>query len=410
MWITQIFVMSGFDAAMSFIPQLLRENFNMVDQAQRGVCVSAFTFAGFLAYAVFCPIWGTLSDRFGVKIMLLRGFFVTCFFYPMMGYVTEPWMLIALRFITAACAGTTAAANILLVKTVPENRTGFALGFLGTAIWGGSVLGQALGGICVDSYGYKVVFWACGILYFISGVCTLFAKDAPKNPAPAVQSDSRAAGKSRCSKGIFPKFTYGVWVMMLVIMFYTFVRRFEVPYISMLVELITGPEKAVLWTGIIGSFTSIGAVLSGIVLGYLADRCKPQTIIVPSLAAAAVLLAINSVTNNLTVLAITRTLLFFCAGSLYPILQKLLSAATPQRKRGKVFGWSTTFNNVGGMLATMVSGWVIFVFETRGVFVAASLLTVLLIPITLKGIKIITSQPFYIAHAVKPGDNAGKKS
>ena len=138
MWITQLFVMTGFDAAMPFIPQLLRDNFNMVDQAQRGVCVSIFTFAGFLAYAVFCPIWGTLSDRFGVKIMLLRGFFVTCFLFPLMGYVTQPWMLISLRFLTAACAGTTAAANILLVKTVPENRTGFALGLLGTAIWGGS--------------------------------------------------------------------------------------------------------------------------------------------------------------------------------------------------------------------------------------------------------------------------------
>ena len=153
MWITQVFVMTGFDSAMPFIPQLMRDNFDMVDQAQRGVYVSVFNFAGFLAYAVFCPVWGTLSDRFGVKIMLLRGFFVTCFFYPLMGYATQPWLLITLRFITAAFAGTTAAANILLVKTVPENRTGFALGLFGTAIWGGSMLGNVLGGLLVDLYG-----------------------------------------------------------------------------------------------------------------------------------------------------------------------------------------------------------------------------------------------------------------
>ena len=145
--------------------------------------------------------------------------------------------------------------------------------------------------------------------------------------------------------------------------------------------------------------TSIGAVLSGVVIGYLSDRCRPQTIIVPTLAAAAVLLAVNAVTDNLIMLAISRTLMFFFAGSLFPVLQKLLSAATPQRKRGKVFGWSTTFNNVGGMLATMFSGWVIFLFETRGVFWAAAVLTVILIPVTLKGIKTVTSQPFYIAHS-----------
>ncbi|MBR7120333.1 MAG: MFS transporter [Lentisphaeria bacterium] len=401
MWIVQLSVMIGFDSSMPFVPQLLRENFHMADQAQRGVCVSIFAAAGFLAYAIFCPIWGTLSDRFGVKIMLLRGFFVTCFFYPLMGYISEPWMLIALRFITAACGGTTAASNILLVKTVPENRIGFALGFFGTATWGGSMLGQFLGGIVVDQYGYKTAFWGCGILYFLAGICTLFTKDAPRNPAPAAPLSTNAAKIHRYRKGVLPGFTYGVWAMMLVMMFYTFVRRFEIPYVSMLIELITGPEKAVFWTGMIGAFTGIGAVLSGIVIGYLSDRCKPQVIIAPSLAAAAILLFVNAYTNDLVVLALSRMLLFFCAGSLYPVLQKLLSGATPQRKRGKVFGWSTTFNNVGGMLATTFSGWVIFLFETRGVFVAAAILTAILIPVTLWGTKVITNQPFYIAHAGK---------
>ena len=401
MWITQLFVMTGFDAAMPFIPQLLRDNFNMIDQAQRGVCVSIFTFAGFLAYAVFCPIWGSLSDRFGVKIMLLRGYFVTCFFYPMMGYVTEPWMLILLRFLTAACAGTTSAASILLVKTVPENRTGFALGFLGTAIWGGSVLGQVLGGIVVDLYGYKVTFWACGILYVISGILTLFASDSEvKKPAPAV-SNSKAAKIHRYRKGVLPAFTFGVWAMLLVMLFYNFVRRFELPYISLLIELITGPDKAVFWTGIIGAISCIGAVLSGVIIGYLADRLKPQTIIVPSLLISTVLLVMNAVAQSLISLSITRTLLFFFAGSLFPILQKLLAAATPVRKRGKVFGWASTFNNVGGMLSTMFSGWVIFLFGTRGVFFAAAVLTLVLIPVTIWGIKTVTSQPFYIAHAGK---------
>ena len=55
MWISQLLVMSGFDAAMPFIPQLLRDNFGMVDEHSRGVCVAIFTFAGALAYAIFCP-------------------------------------------------------------------------------------------------------------------------------------------------------------------------------------------------------------------------------------------------------------------------------------------------------------------------------------------------------------------
>lgn len=396
MWITQIMVMTGFDASMTFIPLLFRDNFGLVEQAQRGVYVSIFNFVGFFAYAVFCPIWGTLSDRFGVKIMLLRGFFVTCFFFPLMGYVTQPWMLIVLRFITAACAGTTAAANILLVKTVPDDRMGFSLGLLGTAIWSGAVLGNVLGGLIVDLYGYKVTFWICGILYFISGVFTIFARDAHTS----MVSNSDNAAKKR-KKNIVPTFTRAVTVIMAVMLFYNFCRRFETPYVAMLIELITGPEKAAFWTGIAGAATCIGAVLSGVVIGYLSDRMAPQKIIFPSLFLTAALLVVSGITKNLAVFTVSRTLMFFFSGSLFPVLQKVLSTSTPQHKRGAVFGWSTTFNNVGGMLSTLVSGWVIYISDARGVFIAAALLTALLIPVTLKGIKFAERQPYYIAHAGK---------
>ena len=383
MWLSQLLVMSGFDAAMPFVPQLFRENLGIVEPSERGVWVALFNFAGALAYAVFCPVWGTLSDRFGVKIMLLRGTFLTAFFYPLMGYAAQPWILVVLRGITAACAGTTAAANILLVKTVPENRQGFALGFLGTAVWGGSVLGQMIGGIIVDLYGFRVSFWVCGLLYLLAGVCCVFAQDAPH---AVMRRSAPAPRRTRGSRSV-PWFTRGAWIILLLMAFYSFVRRFEVPYISMLIEEITGPEKAAFWTGIIGALTCVGAVLSGVIIGYLVDRLPPRTIILPTLTLATILMLVTALTTNLAVLGAARTLMFFFAGSLYPILQKILSAITPPRKRGKVFGWASTFGNTGIMLSTIFSGWTIFALGTRGVFLAAAILTAILIPVMLYGIR-----------------------
>ena len=54
-----------------------------------------------MAYAIFLPIWGKLSDRFGVKIMLLRGTFFAGVMFPGMAYVSAPW-LIFLRFMSDA--------------------------------------------------------------------------------------------------------------------------------------------------------------------------------------------------------------------------------------------------------------------------------------------------------------------
>ena len=364
MWLSQLMVMSGFDAAMPYIPLFIGNQYGLADP-ERGVYVAIFNFVGALAYAVFCPVWGTLSDRYGVKIMLLRGTFLTALFFPMMGYVTRPWMLIVLRGITAGCAGTTAAANILLAKTVPENRQGFALGLLGTGYWAGSVLGQMIGGFIVDGWGFRAAFWVCGILYVLAGVCCVFAQDAPRMPRRETSTPRRETSARRRQ---LPWFTRGVWIMLLLICFYMLVRRFEIPYVAMLIEIITGPEKAAFWTGIIGAATCVGAVLSGVVIGYLADRLPARTIILPALLLTAALMAVGAYTDNLLMLGASRTLMFFCGGSLYPVLQKLLSAITPPRKRGKVFGWSSTFANSGIMLSTLLSGWTIFVFGTRGVF------------------------------------------
>ena len=102
-----------------------------------------------------------LGDKFGIKPMLLRGTFVTAPIFAMMGYVKSPEMLIFLRFITASCAGTTAASNIMVVRTTPENRQGFALGLLSTAIWGGAMLGYVIGGVLIHYFNYEIAFWIC---------------------------------------------------------------------------------------------------------------------------------------------------------------------------------------------------------------------------------------------------------
>ena len=84
-----------------------------------------------------------------------------------------------------------------------------------------------------------------------------------------------------------------------------------------------------------------------------------------------------------------------------PIDQKILSGATPKRKRGAVFGWASTAQNVGIMLSTVFAGWVIFAFGTRGVFYTTAILTIVFLPVALWIVHRTMLQPFYIAHANK---------
>jgi MFS family permease len=168
------------------------------------------------------------------------------------------------------------------------------------------------------------------------------------------------------------------------ILFIGFVRSFEVPYVTMVIKEITGHDTAARWTGIISAFVTGGALLSGVMMGYLADRLKPGTILMPALAVSAVMLYLQAIATSLWVFGAARTLLYISAGGLQPVVQKLLSRITPPEKRGAVFGINSTTGNIGIMLATGASGWLIGHWEnTRLVFHTAAVLTIVLMPICL---------------------------
>jgi len=288
LWFSQLLVMAGFCAMIPFIPLFIKEELHITDEGSLAIYVSMFNFFGTLAYAVFCPIWGKLADRYGVKPMLIRGTFLTAFIFPVMGYVNSIGWLIFLRFLSAACAGTTAASQIMIVRTTPNDRQGFALGVLTTAIWGGAMLGNVAGGMIIYYFNYRFAFWFCGILYFIAGFSILFNRD---DFIPALRSAVRRTHqKTQRLRLLFPSFTKAVWLMLGLFLLSGLIRYFETPYIALKIEALTSTETASYWTGIVSAVVCCGAILSGVCSGYLADRLPVKRLLLPILIISAVAL------------------------------------------------------------------------------------------------------------------------
>ncbi|MGK7894009.1 MAG: MFS transporter [Xenococcus sp. (in: cyanobacteria)] len=100
---------------------------------------------------IFAPLWGSLSDRFGRRVILLASIAGSGLSYFWFAFANS---LLSL-FLARALAGIT--GNSLLVAkaymadiTTPENRTK-AMGLLGVAFGLGFILGPALGGILAGS-------------------------------------------------------------------------------------------------------------------------------------------------------------------------------------------------------------------------------------------------------------------
>lgn len=393
MWFSQLMVMTGFAALMPFIPLLFKNHIGITDEGECGLYVSYFNVAGSLAYTLFIPIWGMLSDRYGVKIMLLRGTFGTALIFPLMGFVHSAWLLIALRFITAACAGTTAAAQTLIVKNTPDNKIGFALGVFSTAFWSGAMLGNVVGGLLVNYFGYASTCIFCGVLYFIGGVSVLFAREDCKPTLRVKRTSGHVSGHGIWS--FLPHLTTVVWIMLLLFAVNGFVRSFEAAYPAMLIEKITGSEKAAYWTGIISAFAAVGSMISGALFGYLSDRMDARKLLLPALAVTALMLLLQGAAESLLAFGAGRTLMCVAGGGIQPVFQKALSSITPNRKRGTVFGLSSTFNGIGTIAAAFCAGGVIYLAGTRAVFYTAALLTAIFIPVSLGLFKKVQRSPFY---------------
>lgn len=392
LWASQILIMSGFSAMNPFVPLYFKNGMNITDKGELAFYVTMFNLCGSLAYAIFLPIWGKLSDRFGVKIMLLRGTFIGCFLFPIMGYVSANWMIV-IRFISAACSGTTAASQLMIVRTTPDNRQGVALGAFSTAVWGGAMLGYVIGGLIINRFSYIFAFWMCGILYFIAGIFVLFTQDDPD----LLKIKPKKVRRKRLSDAL-PRFTRAVWLMMILFAVTGFVRSFEGPYIALKVESMTSKETAAYWTGIISAIVCGGAIVSGVVNGWLCDRVPVRKLVPPIFIISAIGLFFQGYVNNLVGFAIARVILYLVAGGMSPLLQKVLSGTTPRKKRGSVFGFSSTANGVGIMASAVVSGWVFAHSSINSIFYIAAILCLLLIPLVQSFFRIVRCDVYYRSH------------
>ncbi|HZG41746.1 MAG TPA: MFS transporter [Longimicrobium sp.] len=102
---------------------------------------------------------GRLGEVVGRKRLLLWGIVLFTVASMLCGIAPTLWMLIAAR----AAQGLGAAAMMVLTmayvgETVPRERTGSAMGLLGTMSAVGTALGPSLGGVLIAGLGWRAIF------------------------------------------------------------------------------------------------------------------------------------------------------------------------------------------------------------------------------------------------------------
>ena len=172
-WISQLLSIAGFFFALPFGPYYIQE-LGVHDPVKIKFWVALFGAGLPLSLAIFSPIWGTLADRYGRRLMLLRANFGGVIILCLMGTVQSVEALIALRLVQGVFTGTVIAAQAMVAAYTPERRSGVALGSLSAAVYMGSMTGAFVGGMFAEYFGYRYAFFGSGTLLLVAGLLVLF--------------------------------------------------------------------------------------------------------------------------------------------------------------------------------------------------------------------------------------------
>ncbi len=385
-WFSQILSLAAFGAVVPFIPLFLRDHLHIEDVSTRGAWVAAFYFSGQLGFCLFTPLWGTLADRYGRKIMLLRANLLSALLMPLMALSPFAIILVILRFVVGVFSGTVNAAQTLVCSITPEEKHGFALGALSSALWSGNMLGFVIGGYTISKFGFTWTFIICGVMLFMAAAVVFFFVDedfVPKDKRREKAARERLHRQNGKPRFVLPKFSYLVWSMLALFLFMGLARNFDSPFVAMQVEVVHGPLDTAKWTAIISAIAAVAGIASGLILGHLSDRFSPGKIVLPAAIAAGVMMLIQGAAVSLPMLGISRFFNYFFAGGLDPVFQTMLSRATPRNKRGAVFGWSATCRIGGSIFSSLIGGYIIYHLGVRWIFYVGGAIFFLLIPMFL---------------------------
>jgi DHA1 family multidrug resistance protein-like MFS transporter len=371
LWGTQFLAMMGMNLVVPFLPFFVRQL--GVSDPNDLARWSGLVFAGpFFVSFVATPIWGTLGDRYGRKIMVVRAIFGLALSQVLIGFSQNVVQLLIFRIVQGAISGFIASALALVSTNTPRERLGYALGFMQSSSAAGMVLGPFVGGVLADLIGYREIFFITASLCAIGGFVVAFnvrETALPDDNAKryTVMDNVRLMAADRRLRIVAVTLVVGqMSVLMIEPVFALFIESFvaDARYISTL-------------AGSIFSVSGFFMVIAAPWWGRRNDRDGYKRNLYVALAVVGVVYAGHIVVTSLVQLAFLRAFLGFARGGVLPALYSLTSLYAPPERRGGMMAIASSMTILGNMLGPVIGGFVAGRFGITALFVVNSCMLVI---------------------------------
>lgn len=318
---------------------------------------------------IFAPLWGSLSDKYGRRPIILVSILLTAGANFLFGFVATFWMLIIQRALAGIGSANISAANAYIADvSTPENRTK-NMGLVGAAFGLGFVFGPFFGGLVFHSYGLM------GIGVFSAGLSVLnFIMAYFLLPESLKEKQKEIKFQLKPITQLMGAMKINV-VRELFTLNFVFTLAFSMMYVTAAVLWKNRYDLNELQIGYVFSFIGIAsAVVQGLLVGPMNRLYGERKLLYAGLVFGAIgLISMPFVPTNMFWLQLVAlSFIALANGCVMPSILGLLSNSVSGREQGRMLGLNQSIGALGRVFGPAFGG-VLYDLNFSAPYVAGSL-------------------------------------
>jgi MFS transporter, DHA1 family, multidrug resistance protein len=377
----------GFSLIFPFLPLYVRELGSATGGGIEFWAGMVFS-AQAMTMMIFSPVWGNLADRRGRKLMLERATLGGALIIVAMGFVQNAEQLVALRTLQGAVTGVVAAANALVASQTPREQSGYAMGVMNLARWGGVAGGPLLGGLIAEAVGFRASFWITGTLLGLAGLGVYFFVREDFTPVdrahqPGFWASYKALFAAPGMTGL-----YGLTLLR------SLGATLTTPMLALFVLYLNDGNRAgvAATTGLLTGIAALTSAISAVYLGKLGDRIGHTRVLLASALLAALLHLPQALVTSAWQLAVLQALAGIAVGGLVPSVAALLNLWSPAGNQGATYGLDNSVQAAGRVVAPLIAASLAAALGLRSVFVGTAMVYILIAVVALFVVRAATAR------------------
>lgn len=363
LWFGTFVAAISFSLVTPFLPLFLKDELGVTHNIEiwSGVAVSA----SFVASAVLSPVWGALADKYGRKIMIIRSGIGIGLTYIVSAFVQDLYVFILLRTMMGVLSGFIPSSIALIATNTPEERISKSLGILQTGIAAGSITGPLFGGVLATMFGIRESIFIGGVVILIGTMLVVFGvKETAK------RSTERTNVIRDLKVGLSNSNLMSVLVILLVVQAsLTMIQPILPLYLEKIIPVGLDVKLA---SGVVFSIIGVATILAAPRWADYGDKVGQRRALMIGLLAGAIFNASQLLFPNVYLFGGWRFFFGLSIAGVVPAINSLIARSVDADFRGRAFGISTSFNQIGQALGPILGGTIGKTLGLKAPFLMAS--------------------------------------